>query len=121
MEIVAEKTEIDSIDIENNETDKNNETDIGIEIKANKGIEIELDKDKITGESRSLNISYLCEACTNRRVCDFIRDVKSFFRDRKSIKCITDAEITVYSCNGYEQETYNVSDNDNVCVYCKEN
>ena len=82
------------------------------------GIEIELGKDKITDDNRYLNISCLCETCADRMTCDFVREVKSFFRDRKYTECIIDSEVTIYACYNYEQEIPVICNGNKVCIYC---
>lgn len=64
-----------------------------------------------------IDISGLCENCGNRLICDFIKDIKIFIRDRKSAEKIVDTNIAIYSCDKYEV-IKDTCPSDGMCIYC---
>lgn len=64
-----------------------------------------------------VDISGVCTNCDNAKICDFVKEVKIFMRDKKCAEKIVDSEMTVYSCNRYEAAK-SIIPKDGTCPYC---
>jgi len=51
-----------------------------------------------------VSISGLCTNCKNEKTCDFVKDVRVFVTNKKCAEKVSDTELTVYSCEDYEEE-----------------
>lgn len=69
-------------------------------------------------KEKSIDITGMCVNCRDRKNCDFITGVNTHIRDNRSASCVSDAEITVYSCDSYEAEVEQVCDESNMCISC---
>lgn len=53
-------------------------------------------------KDRTINISGVCVDCNNKKDCDFVKEVKSFIRNKLFLYNVTDSEICVYACDDFE-------------------
>ena len=64
-------------------------------------------------------ISGLCTNCRNEKTCDFVKDIKIFVTNKKCAEKVLDTELTVYSCDKYDEEK-DICPEDGICLSCKQ-
>lgn len=69
-------------------------------------------------EKKVVEISGICTNCNSRETCDFIKNIKSYIKDNKCSRNISDVDISVYSCGDYESEISIICDDDSICIDC---
>ena len=77
------------------------------------------DKDNVEKTEKVVSVSGLCTNCKNEKMCDFIEDIKMFITDKKSAEKILDTELTVYSCEKYDEEK-DICPEGGMCLSCKQ-
>lgn len=64
-------------------------------------------------------ISGLCTNCKNEKTCDFVKDIKIFVTNKKCAEKVLDTELTVYSCDKYDEEK-DICPEGGICLSCKQ-
>jgi hypothetical protein len=76
--------------------------------------------EKVDKETEKVvSISGLCTNCKNEKTCDFVKDVKIFVASKKCAEKVLDTELTVYSCDEYEDEK-DICPEGGICLSCKQ-
>ena len=66
-----------------------------------------------------VSISGLCTNCRNEKTCDFVKDIKIFITNKKCAEKVLDTELTVYSCDKYDEEK-DICPEGGMCLSCKQ-